>query len=494
MGKPTGFMEFGRQAIRYRDPVERLGDWRELQLPARDWQISTQGARCMDCGVPFCQSETGCPIDNLIPEWNEMVHRERWREALERLERTNDFPEITGRVCPAPCEGACVLGLIEPPVAIKSVECAIADKGFEMGWVRPRPPRERTGRRVAVVGSGPAGLVAAARLNRLGHRVEVHERDDRFGGLLMYGIPAMKLDKRIVERRIELLREEGVEFVANSEVGVTTDAEDLVAENDAVLLAVGAGKPRELEIPGRDLVGVHQAMEYLCQTTRSLLDSGFEDGRHPGGVPTQHNISAKNRRVVVIGGGDTGTDCLATALRQGCRTLVNLEILPQPPRERALDNPWPEWPRVLTTDYGHAEAVARFGEDPRRFAFSAVEFVGDAGGRVAAVRAVPVGWERRDGGLEMRPVPGAEAVTFEADLVLLALGFLGPEDTLGEHLGLERDRRSNFRATAGDYATSVPGVFAAGDCRRGQSLVVWAMREGREAAAAIDRYLDAGGG
>ncbi len=484
MAKPTGFMEFGRKPIRTRDPRERLADWRELMLPAPDWQISTQGARCMDCGVPFCQSETGCPIDNLIPEWNEMVYQERWRDALERLERTNDFPEITGRVCPAPCEGACVLGLIEPAVAIKSVECAIADKGFEMGWVRPRPPQERTGKRVAVVGSGPAGLAAATRLNRLGHTVRVHERDDRFGGLLMYGIPAMKLPKRIVERRIELLAAEGVEFVPNSDVGVTTGIEELRADNDAVLLAIGAGKPRDLAVPGRDLEGVHQAMDFLSQTTCSLLDSNLEDGRY---------LTAKGRRVVVIGGGDTGTDCLATALRHGCKTLINLEILPQPPRERAPDNPWPTWPRILRTEYGHAEALATFGDDPRRFALSAIEFLGDSDGRVAGVRAVPVEWQRRNGGMEMRPAPGAEPATFEADLVLLALGFLGPEDLLGERLRLERDERSNFQAAEHDYATSIPGVFAAGDCRRGQSLVVWAMREGRGAGAAIDRYLAGGG-
>jgi glutamate synthase (NADPH/NADH) small chain len=480
MGKPTGFMEFARQPIPVRDPGERLRDWRGLTLPAPDWQISTQGARCMDCGVPFCQSATGCPIDNLIPEWNELVYQERWREALERLARTNEFPEITGRVCPAPCEGACVLSLIEPPVAIKSVECAIADKGFEMGWVRPQPPRERSGKRVAVVGSGPAGLAAAARLNRLGHHVRVHERDDRFGGLMMYGIPAMKLDKAIVERRIELLTEEGVEFVANSHVGVTTDIQEIRAASDAVLLAIGAGKPRDLPVPGRELEGIHFAMDYLSRTTRSLLDSGLEDGSF---------LSAEGRRVLVIGGGDTGTDCLATALRHRCRSLLAFEILPEPPRERAPDNPWPEWPQILATDYGHAEALARFGEDPRRFGISAVRFQGDAAGRVAAVRALPVEWRRENRNLRMYRDQAAQPMTFETDLVLLALGFLGPEDTLGDQLGLERDDLSNFRAGDGDYETSIPGIFAAGDCRRGQSLVVWAIREGLGAAAAIDRYL-----
>jgi glutamate synthase (NADPH) small chain len=434
----------------------------------------------MDCGVPFCQSETGCPTENLIPEWNDLVYQGRWREALERLHETNNFPEFTGRVCPAPCEGACVLGITDPAVTIKNIENAIIDRGFAKGWVKPQPPTQRTGKRVAVIGSGPAGLAAAAQLNKAGHEVTVYERDDRIGGLLMYGIPPMKLEKQMVERRVDLLREEGIAFVVNTHVGIDVDARQLMSEYDALLLACGATRPRDLPIPGRELRGIHFAMEFLLKSTKSFLDSGFED---------QAYISARDRDVIVIGGGDTGTDCIGTSLRHACRSLVNFELLARPPDERAPDNPWPQWPRIYRVDYGHAESAARFGRDPREYSILAREFTGDSDGRLTGVRTVRVEWSQEgEGGPQMREIPASEE-EWKADLILLAMGFLGPEDTLVPQLGLETDQRSNFKAEFGRYATNVEGLFAAGDCRRGQSLVVWAIREGREAAREIDRYL-----
>jgi len=486
MGKPTGFMEFPRQLPRDRAPGERVGDWDEFHLPMADAALRQQGARCMDCGTPFCHTgrilsgmASGCPINNLIPEWNDLVYRGLWREALERLHKTNNFPEFTGRVCPAPCEGSCVLGLNDPAVTIKSIECAIVDRGFENGWIEPNPPAARTGKRVAVVGSGPAGLACAAQLNRAGHRVTVYERADRIGGLLTYGIPNMKLDKAVVQRRVDLLAAEGVQFLTNTEVGAHIPAPQLVADYDAVVLCGGATKPRDLPVERRDLDGVHFAMEFLSANTRSLLYSDLKDG---------HYISARDKDVVVIGGGDTGTDCVATSLRHGCRSVTQLEIMPQPPKERAPDNPWPEWPKVLLTDYGQEEATSRFGRDPRRYLVSTTGFGGNGDGEVSQVHTVQVEW--RDDGGRPSPVPvaGTEKV-LPADLVLLCMGFLGPEDTLIEQLGLERDERTNARAEHGKFATSAPGVFAAGDMRRGQSLVVWAIEEGRGAAREVDRYL-----
>jgi NAD(P)H-dependent glutamate synthase small subunit len=479
MGKPTGFMEYPKKSVPYREASERLGDFREIFTQPADEHLRNQGARCMDCGVPFCQSLDGCPIDNLIPEWNDLVYQGRWRDAFERLMKTNNFPEFTGRTCPAPCEGACVLGITDPPVTIKNIENAIIDRAFAEGWVKPHVPETRTGKRVAVIGSGPAGLAAADQLNHAGHRVTVYERADRIGGLLMYGIPNMKLDKHVVNRRVDLLRASGIEFVTNADVGRNVDAAKLRAESDAVLLTTGATRPRDLKIPGRDLGGVHFAMEYLTANTKSLLDSNLEDRRF---------IDAKDKRVIVIGGGDTGADCIGTALRHGCKSLLNLELLEEPPERRAADNPWPLWPKIRRTDYAHEESIARFGADPRNYAVVSKQFRPNGNGNVGSVEITRIEWMRNEGPPKMVELEGT-AETLEADLVLLAMGFLGPEPYVAEKLGVELDARSNYRAEHGPFATSAAGVFAAGDCRRGQSLVVWAINEGRGAARAIDRYL-----
>jgi glutamate synthase (NADPH/NADH) small chain len=478
MGKPTGFMEFPRKSVPYRDARERIGDFREIFTHASEDHLRNQSGRCMDCGVPFCQSDNGCPIDNLIPEWNDMVYQGRWSEALDRLHKTNNFPEFTGRTCPAPCEGSCVLGITEPAVTIKNIENAIIDRGFAEGWVKPHVPAVRTGKRVAIVGSGPAGLAAADQLNKAGHKVTVFERADRIGGLLMYGIPNMKLDKGVVDRRVDLLRAGGIEFIVNADVGKNVDPKKLRAEHDALLLTTGATQPRDLQIPGRAQAGVHFAMEFLTANTKSLLASNLEDGNY---------ISAKDRRVIVIGGGDTGADCIGTALRHGCKSLLNLELLDQSPPKRALDNPWPLWPKIHRADYAHEEAIARFGADPRNYAVVSKEFLG-TDGRVTALRINRVEWQLIDGALKMVDVDGSSE-TLDADLVLLAMGFLGPETYLADALGVERDQRGNYRAAHGRFATSLPGVFAAGDCRRGQSLVVWAITEGRGAARAVDEFL-----
>ncbi|MDH3509947.1 MAG: glutamate synthase subunit beta [Gammaproteobacteria bacterium] len=479
MGKVTGFKEYPREVVGYRDVTERLRDFNEVYAAPETEHLKIQGARCMDCGVPFCQSEPGCPIDNLIPEWNDLVYQNRWREALDRLHKTNNFPEFTGRTCPAPCEGSCVLGINELPVTIKNIENAIIDRGFDEGWVTFSAPTVRTGRKVAIVGSGPAGLAAADQLNKVGHAVTVYEREDRIGGLLMYGIPNMKLGKHVVDRRIELLRQAGVVFVTGADVGKTIDVETLRADNDALVLATGATLPRDLLIPGRELDGIHFAMDYLTANTRSLLDSGLEDGKY---------TSARGRHVIVIGGGDTGTDCIGTAVRHGCRSMLNLELLQRPPAQRAADNPWPEWPLIFRTDYGHEEAAKEFGADPRKYGVLSKEFISDGAGKVAGLRTVQVKWEFQDGEWRMFEVPDSENV-LETDFVLLAMGFLGPESYLADSLGLERDARSNYLAGHGEFQTSVPGIFTAGDCRRGQSLVVWAINEGRGVARAVDEYL-----
>ena len=480
MGKPTGFKEYQRQAAPYREPLVRITDFAEIFTDPGEDHLRTQGARCMDCGVPFCQSNSGCPIDNLIPEWNDLVYDGRWQEALDRLHKTNNFPEFTGRVCPAPCEGACVLGITDPAVTIKNIENAIADRGWEEGWIVPEKPGIRTGKSVAIVGSGPAGLAAAAQLNSVGHRVTVYERADRIGGLLMYGIPNMKLDKQVVQRRLDKMEAEGVTFVTNADVGRTVDAKDLLAENDALLLATGATQPRDLPIEGRELKGVHFAMDFLTSNTRSLLDSQHQDGRF---------ISARDKNVVVIGGGDTGCDCIGTSVRHGCKSLVNLEIVPLPPDERAENNPWPQWPRIFRTDYGHAEIAEKFGADPRRFQVETLSFIPGENDQLAGLKVCQVDWSRPvEGGAPFSRIAGSEQV-IAADLVLLAMGFLGPEHYVSDMLGIETDKRSNYHAEHGRFSTSVKGVFAAGDCRRGQSLVVWAINEGRGAARSIDQFL-----
>lgn len=463
LDKTKGFMKYHRRAEKYRDVKTRTKDWAELSSRLDEDELKYQSARCMDCGVPFCQSDTGCPISNIIPKWNELVFQNQWQDALNRLLMTNNFPEFTGRVCPAPCEGACVLGINEDPVGIKSIECAIIDRGFEMGWMVPRPPQVRTGKKIAVIGSGPAGLAAADQLNRAGHLVTVYERADRLGGLLMYGIPNMKLDKRIVKRRTDFMAAEGVQFKTGVSIGDDITLKDLRAQNNAVVIATGATVGRDLPIEGRNVNGVHFAMEFLHKNTKSLLDSELADGGY---------ISAKDKHVVVIGGGDTGNDCIGTSVRHGAKSVVNFELLPQPPETRARDNPWPQWPRIYRVDYGHSEVRQHTGKDPREYCIKSSKFVSDGNGNVKGIETVRVEWTKDDAGKwVLKDVEGSEQF-FPADLVLLAMGFLGPEQrAIGDEI--EKDPRTNVKTPAGKYSTNIEGVFAAGDCRRGQSLIVW---------------------
>lgn len=488
MSTPTGFMEYSRQLPADREPAERIKDWEEFHKHLSEEELRTQGARCMDCGTPYCHTgidmaggTSGCPVNNLIPEWNNLIYRGLWKEALERLHKTNNFPEFTGRICPAPCEGSCTVGLIGQPVTIKTIEQAIIDKGFEEGWVVPNPPEKRTGKRVAVVGSGPAGLATAAQLNKAGHSVTVYERSDRIGGLLTYGIPSMKLDKAVVQRRVDLLAAEGIRFITNTEIGKDISSEQLVDDYDAVVLCGGATKPREFDIEGSQLKGVHYAMNYLNGTIKSLLDSGLSDGQY---------ISAEGKDVIVIGGGDTGSDCVATALRHGCSSITQFGTHDMAPLERdPINNPWPQFPNVYTLDYAQEEAKALYGNDPREFSIMTTKFVGDEEGNLKELHTVQIRRIVDETGRKIyQPIPGTEKV-FDAQIALIAIGFDGPEQTIVNQLGLETDRRSNVKAPYGKYQTSVDKVFAAGDMRRGQSLVVWAINEGRQAAREVDKYL-----
>jgi glutamate synthase (NADPH/NADH) small chain len=466
MGKVTGFLEIDREQPSRRKVETRLKDWQEIYEPFGEDKQREQGARCMDCGVPFCHS--GCHVNNLIPDWNDLVYNGRWENAIRRLHATNNFPEFTGRICPAPCEASCVLGINQPAVSIKLIERSIVERAWEEGWIHPEPPVEKSGKRVAVVGSGPAGLAAAQQLRRAGHSVTVYEKNDRIGGLLRYGIPNFKLEKHIVDRRLEQMRAEGVTFVTNAHVGVNVPVETLTDEYDAVLLTGGAERPRDLPIPGRELKGIHFAMEFLPQQNRRC------EGDH---VDPALAILAEGKSVVILGGGDTGADCLGTSLRQSAKVVHQFEIMPKPPDKRAPQTPWPMWPMQLRTESSHEEGGIR------DWGINSVTFTGDEHGRVKQLNAVRVGPPPT-----FTPVPGSE-FTVEADLVLLALGFLGPVHSgMIEQLGLKLDARGNV-ATNADYMTSVDGIFAAGDMRRGQSLVVWAISEGRKAAEAVDQYL-----
>lgn len=487
MGKATGFMDYKRQELAWRAVEERINDWQEIKtssLPHQD-ELRCQAARCMDCGVPFCHSGvmigrmvSGCPLHNLMPEFNDLVYHGMDAYAYARLNKTNNFPEFTSHVCPAPCEGACNAGLVNNPVTIRNIEQYIIENAFAQKLVQPNLPAQRTGKRVAVIGSGPAGLACADELNKAGHSVTVYERADRAGGLLMYGVPNMKLDKKIVERRIKLLEDAGVDFVLNSEVGVKIASSTLREEYDAVVLCTGATVPRDLPVAGRDLEGIYFARDYLESVTKSLLNSNFADGLA---------IDAKDKDVVIIGGGDTGNDCMATAIRQGAKSVRQLEINPCLPHSRTAENPWPQFPRVFKTDYGQEEAIHKFKEDPREFCITSKEFVGEAG-KVTGVRLCQNEWKEIGGRRVPCDIAGTERVV-PAQLVLLAMGFAGSEQSLFDEFGFEKAQNGSIAAKEGSYATSVPGVFAAGDARRGQSLVVWAIAEGRGAAKAVNAYL-----
>ncbi|KAL5281967.1 hypothetical protein ACFFRR_005325 [Megaselia abdita] len=479
LDKNKGFIKYKRETDIYRNSAERQNDWNEVyNFQHVRKNLKTQAARCMECGVPFCQSNThGCPLGNIIPKWNDLIFQGNWREALNQLLQTNNFPEFTGRVCPAPCEGACVLGISEPAVTIKNIECAIIDHAFEQGWIKPEIPSERSGKRVAIVGSGPSGLAAAHQLNKAGHYVTVFERNDRVGGLLQYGIPTMKLSKEVVKRRVDLMASEGIEFKTNVHIGKDIKAEMLLNEFDAVLITTGATWPRDLPLANRNLNGIFFAMEFLESQQKSQLNV------------TNTSILAKDKNVIVIGGGDTGCDCIATSLRQGAKSITSFEILPEPPVNRGNDNPWPQWPRVFRVDYGHEEVKVKFGKDPRQYVTTTKEFIGDENGNITGVNTIQVDWSKgQKGEWIMKEIPGTEKY-YPTDLVLLAMGFLGPEKTVSSELQLELDNRGNIKNCHGGYGTSNKKVFAAGDCRRGQSLVVWAITEGRQAAKQIDEYL-----
>lgn len=488
MGKPTGFMEYKREVSAAAEPLERIKHFREFHehLPRERQRL--QGARCMECGVPFCQSgmmlcgmASGCPLHNLIPEWNDLVYNGNWEQAYKRLKKTSSFPEFTSRVCPALCEAACTCGLNGEPVATKENEYAIIEYAYEQGYAVANPPKVRTGKKVAVIGSGPSGLATADQLNRRGHSVTVFERSDRVGGLLMYGIPNMKLEKSVIDRKVKIMEEEGIVFRTGVDVGRDVKARKLLQDYDRVVLACGASNPRDINAPGRDAKGIYFAVDFLTANTKSLLDSDFADKKY---------VDTKGKAVVIIGGGDTGNDCVGTAIRHGAKSVTQIEMMPKAPDKRTQDNPWPEWPKVCKTDYGQEEAIALYGHDPRIYETTVKEFVKDKSGNLKAVKVVKLSWEKdpESGRMMMQEVPGSEQV-LEADIVLIAAGFLGSQSYVTEAFGVERNERTNVKTAPGQYQTSVENVFVAGDMHRGQSLVVWAIREGREAARAVDESL-----
>lgn len=488
MGKPTGFLEFDRETGRVVSPEERIKNFNEFHIPLSRGQQQKQGARCMECGVPFCQSGmmiggmvSGCPLNNLIPEWNDLIYNGNWEQAWRRLMKTNSFPEFTSRVCPALCEAACTCNLNGDPVSVKENEHGIIEYGYENGLMAPKPPKARTGKRVAIVGSGPAGLSAADQLNKRGHQVTVFERSDRIGGLLMYGIPNMKLDKSVIERRINIMKAEGIEFVTGADVGGNYKASRLLKQYDSVVLACGASNPRDINVPGREAGGIYFAVDFLKMTTKSLLDSNFTDGQY---------VSAKDKNVLVIGGGDTGNDCVGTAIRMGAQSVVQLEMMPKAPDTRSANNPWPEWPKICKTDYGQEEAIAVYGHDPRIYETTVKSFLTGENGEVCGAELVKLAWEKdpETGRMNMREIEGSNEI-IPADLVLIAAGFLGSQNYVTEAFGVEVDARNNVRTAPGDYHTSADKVYVAGDMHRGQSLVVWAIREGREAARCVDISL-----
>ena len=488
MGKPTGFMEYKREVSKDEKPKDRIKHFNEFHehLPQEKQQL--QGARCMECGVPFCQAgmnicgmTSGCPLHNLVPEWNDLVYTGNWQQAYNRLKKTNSFPEFTSRVCPALCEAACTCGLIGEPVSTKENEYAIIENAYEKGYADPKPPKVRTGKKVAVVGSGPSGLAAADQLNKRGHSVTVFERSDRVGGLLMYGIPNMKLEKQIVDRKIKVMEAEGVTFVTNTDIGKDQKADKLLKEFDRVILACGASNPRDIKAPGRDAKGIYFAVDFLKANTKSLLDSNFEDKKY---------IDTKDKNVVIIGGGDTGNDCVGTSIRHGCKSVTQIEMMPKAPDQRADNNPWPEWPKVCKTDYGQEEAIDLFGHDPRIYESTVKEFIKDKNGNLKSVKIVKLSWEKdaETGRMNMKEVSGSEQI-LPAEIVLIAAGFLGAQSYVTESFKVEVNERTNVKTAPGEYDTSVKNVFTAGDMHRGQSLVVWAICEGREAARAVDESL-----